>query len=116
MTTLKTFATNTGVVYKMEFANQTDADNYVPPADRTLISNAPSDDHKWINGAWTYVAPKTPAELDQDALNAALISEGSVVRALGLVMFDEINKLRVKNGDQAYTLMQFKNALVAKMR
>lgn len=62
-----------------------------------------------------YVAP-TAAAVDQDALNAALTAEGSVVRALGLVMFAEINKLRVANGDAAYTLTQFKNALKTQMR
>jgi hypothetical protein len=54
--------------------------------------------------------------LDTANLNAALTQDGSVVRALGLVMFDEINKLRIKNGDAAYTLAQFQAALKAKMR
>jgi hypothetical protein len=62
-----------------------------------------------------YVGPD-PAAFDQDNLNAALVESGSVVRALGLVMFAEINKLRVANGDAAYTLNQFKNALKAQMR
>lgn len=59
---------------------------------------------------------KAPAVYDQERLNAALVEDGSVVRALGLVMFAEINKLRVKGGDTAYTLTQFKNALKAQMR
>jgi hypothetical protein len=59
---------------------------------------------------------KTAAQKDQDRLNASLVEDGSVVRALGLVMFAEINKLRVKGGDTAYTLTQFKNALKAQMR
>lgn len=54
--------------------------------------------------------------LDTATINAALMQEGSIVRALGLVIFDEINKLRVKNGDAAYTLAQFQAALKAKMR
>lgn len=60
--------------------------------------------------------PRPDGEIDQESLNNALTAPGSVVRALGLVMFDEINKLRVKNGDPAYTMTQFKNALIAKMR
>ena len=59
---------------------------------------------------------RTPAEIDQDTLNVALIAPGSVVHALGLVMFAEINKLRVKNGDAAYTLAKFKKALLAQVR
>lgn len=62
-----------------------------------------------------YVAPDLGA-LDTDALNAALAQEGSVVRALAMVVFTEINKLRVKDGDSAYTLTQFKNAMKAQMR
>lgn len=62
-----------------------------------------------------YKAPP-PIPTDQDILNEALIAKGSVVRALGLVMFAEINKLRVKGGDAPYTLAQFRAALVAQMR
>ena len=58
----------------------------------------------------------TDDEIDQAALNAALVEPGSVVRALGLVMFAEINKLRIKTGDAAYTMPQFVAALKAKMR
>lgn len=56
------------------------------------------------------------ATIDQATLNAVLLDPGSIVRALGLVMFDEINKLRVLNGDPAYTLAQFQTALRGKMR
>lgn len=64
-----------------------------------------------------YTAPIVDIpKLDMDTLNAALAQDGSIVRALGLVMFDEINKLRVKNGDVAYTMPQFKTALQGKMR
>ena len=54
--------------------------------------------------------------MDMAQLNAELINPGSVVRALALVIFAEINKLRVKGGDPAYTLAQFKAALKAQMR
>lgn len=54
--------------------------------------------------------------LDQATINAALTADGSIVKALGLVIFDEINKLRVLNGDPAYTLAQFQAALKLKMR
>lgn len=53
---------------------------------------------------------------DMDQLNAALAEQGSIVRALAMVMFAEVNKLRVKDGDPAYTLAQFKTALQAQMR
>lgn len=53
---------------------------------------------------------------DTDLLNAALAEQGSLSRALAMVMFAEINKLRVKDGDPAYTLAQFKAALQAQMR
>lgn len=115
MAITKTYLGNNGSVYRMDFA-AAEADAYTPPADRTLITNAPSDNHEWQGGAWVFVTPKTIAELDQDALNQALAAPGSVVRALGLVMFAEINKLRVKSGDPAYTLAQFKTALLAQMR
>lgn len=73
----------------------------------------------YIGGVYTPpVSPPPPdhAAIDQSALNAALAEPGSVVRALGLVMFGEINKLRVKNGDPAYTMPQFVAALKAQMR
>jgi hypothetical protein len=54
--------------------------------------------------------------LDLATINDALIQDGSIVRALGLVMFQEINKLRVIAGVPEYTLQQFKNALKAQIR
>lgn len=54
--------------------------------------------------------------IDQATLNAALVAPGSVVRALGLVMFTAVNALRVKTGDPAYTMQQFLSALEAEMR
>jgi hypothetical protein len=65
-----------------------------------------------------YVEPpiKTDDENDTETLNVALSRKGNVVRALALVTLQEINKLRVANGDAAYTLAQFKAALKLKMR
>ncbi len=54
--------------------------------------------------------------LDTATLNSALTQDGSIFRALGLVMFAEINKLRVLNGDAVYTMSQFQAALKAQMR
>lgn len=60
--------------------------------------------------------PPDPSVIDQDALNAALAEPGSVVRALALLTFQEINNLRTKAGLVAYTMTQFTTALKAKMR
>lgn len=60
--------------------------------------------------------PVDLAAMDIETLNSTLTANGSVVRALGLVMFAEINKLRVKNADPAYTMQQFLDALKAQMR
>lgn len=68
-----------------------------------------------VTRTWTKVLIDWSA-IDQSALNAALIEEGSVVRALGLITFEEINKLRQNAGLQQYTLNQFKTALINKMR
>ena len=72
------------------------------------------------------------AAIDLAALNAALTAEGSVVRALGLVLFDAINQQNLVTLDAVnelrstiralspttqlpnYTVAQFKAALVAK--
>lgn len=56
-----------------------------------------------------------PVPLNLDILNGILVQKGSLSRALAMVMFQEINKLRVKNGDPAYTLAQFKTALTNEM-
>ncbi len=85
-----------------------DFDGNPTAAQRTAAQNVVS--------AFNPDAPDDLPALDLATLNATLVEPGSVVRALGLVMFDEINKLRVKNGDAAYTLTQFKNALTNKMR
>lgn len=95
-----------------------------PPADQE-----PTAQRVQIGTVWVDYIGATPTQADVDAvlspstdsidtasLNAALTASGSVVRALGLVMFAEINKLRIKNGDPAYTMAQFLAALKAQMR
>ncbi len=95
---------------------------FTAPDGSTLVDdNGYAVGGKLINGVYTppIVVPPTPVDLparDADALNEALTAPGSVVRALGLLMLEEINKLRVRNGDAAYTMAQFINALKAKMR
>jgi hypothetical protein len=92
-------------------------DGATPPVGAIEVSAPPTDGRqKWINNAWAALDPTILTTVDQNALNTALAEPGSVVRALGLVMFAEINKLRVKNGDPAYTMQQFLNALQAQMR
>ena len=64
-----------------------------------------------------YVPPVIDlSAMDQAELNHALAQEGSVVRALALVMLQEINILRVRAGLTAYTQPQLVSALKAKMR
>lgn len=60
--------------------------------------------------------PPDPSVIDQEMLNAALAEPGSVVRALALLTFQEINSLRTRAGLTAYTMTQFTTALKAKMR
>ena len=62
------------------------------------------------------VIDKTPAEIDMENLNKELALDGSIVRALGEVMRQEINKLRKHLGLSEYTGEQFKDALRNKMR
>lgn len=61
-------------------------------------------------------APIDYDKMDLDSLNDVFTQRGSVMRALAVVMFQEINKLRVKNGDSEYTMTQFKAMLQGKMR
>lgn len=61
------------------------------------------------------VLPDPVPPTNTELLNLNLIQKGSIVRALAMVMFQEVNKLRVKNGDPAYTLAQFKTALTNEM-
>lgn len=65
---------------------------------------------------WANRRIPTDDEIDQEELNRALIMEGSIVRAIVEVMFIEVNKLRIKDGDSEYTRLQFVNALKSKMR
>ena len=53
---------------------------------------------------------------DVAEIEAMLLAPGSVLRALITIVFKEINKLRILNGDPAYTLAQFKSALKSEMR
>lgn len=62
------------------------------------------------------MSPLSIVEKDLDDLNTALSTEGSIVRALALVMFEEVNKLRKLSGQSEYNLTQFKTALKNKMR
>lgn len=65
------------------------------------------------------IRDKTAQELadeDQARLNASLIEDGSVVRALGILTFKEINKLRQNAGLNEYTWDQFKTAMRDEMR
>lgn len=67
------------------------------------------------------IAPYVPPIIDLNAvdiqtINDALTQPGSIVRALGLLTLQEINKLRVLAGQQAYTIPQFTAALKAQIR
>lgn len=55
-------------------------------------------------------------QIDTEQLNHVLSQEGSVVRAIGVLVFKEINKLRVNAGLTPYTMDQFKTALKNEMR
>ena len=60
--------------------------------------------------------PAAEAHADnQTLLNAALIEKGSLFRANAMLTFKEINKLRVKTGDQPYTMQVYIAALLAEM-
>lgn len=91
-------------------------DGSVPNGGAIEVPTPPDDGRqKWLNGAWQPYVPDY-STIDQSTLNAALIEPGSVVRALGLITFQEINKLRVQAGLTAYTMAQFTAALKANMR
>lgn len=86
----------------------------------------PGAGYHWRDGAWVF-EPEVidyPA-LDQSALNEALTAQGSVVRSLGLLLLDTINRqnlvtldavneLRTVAGLPAYSVQDFRNALASK--
>lgn len=91
-------------------------DGVNPPSGAFEVTSAPDDARqKWVNNAWQPYIPDY-STIDSNALNAVLVEPGSVVRALGLVMFAEINKLRVLAGQPQYTMPQFIAALKANIR
>jgi hypothetical protein len=53
---------------------------------------------------------------DLDTLNAALMQDGGVVRALGQALFTLVNEVRVLKSQTPLTLTQFKNYLKGLMR
>lgn len=71
-----------------------------------------------VGDVYTPPPPKDFSGEDQDRLNAALLEEGSVVRAIVAVMRDEINLLRdaVSPVLPQRTVAQMRAALKAKMR
>jgi hypothetical protein len=108
-----------------EYANPNDTAlvNYHPDTDSVTV--IPATDQRvvdFVDGGGVigpYVTPPPPPpveQIDQATLNAALSAPGSVVRALALVMLQEINTLRTRAGLAAYTQAQLVTALQAKMR
>ncbi len=94
-----------------------DGDDASPPAGAVEVPAPPPDGRqKWSGTEWTALAATVFDADDLAGMNEALAQDGSIVRALGLVLFEEINRLRVQAGLTAYTMTQFKNALFAKMR
>lgn len=75
-----------------------------------------------VNGVVKYVHTLQDAPVvdwdaqDQAELNSALAAEGSVFRALALLVLQEINVLRKKAALPEYTQSQLVTALKAKMR
>ena len=61
----------------------------------------------------THVQPPRPKA--EDLLTIELAKPGSVIRAVAILMFKEVNKLRAKNGDAPYTMAQFTAALAAEL-
>lgn len=55
-------------------------------------------------------------QVDLDTLNAMLSEDGSIVRALAVIIFKEVNKLRLLTLQAPYTMTQFKAALQNEMR
>lgn len=88
--------------------------NPTPPSGSIEVSAPPPDARqKWNGTSWSVLDQDS---IDTQDLNAQLSQPGSIVRALGLVTFQEINKLRVQAGLTAYTMAQFVNALKSNLR
>lgn len=98
---------------KAELADKFHSDvltSMVEVADNVVVSVG--DD--WDGVAFTpHVSPPTPT--DADVLRLELAKPGSMIRAVAILMFREVNKLRVKNGDAPYTMAQFTAALAAEL-
>lgn len=85
-----------------------------PPAGSIEVAIPPTDGRqKWNGSSWSVLDQDS---IDTQDLNAQLAAPGSIVRALGLVTFQEINKLRVRAGLAAYTMDQFITALKSNLR
>lgn len=92
-----------------------------PQYDPNTTSLARRPVGEWDVGAGsvsvTYTAtPIDIGAMDQARLNAALAAEGSVVRALALVLLQEINTLRQKASLPQYTQAQLVATLKSRMR
>lgn len=89
----------------------------VPASRQDIIGQIIADAQTNGDTITAYVAPVIDLNaIDVAAINDALTQPGSVLRALGLLTLQEINKLRVIAGQQAYTLAQFQAALKAQIR
>lgn len=94
---------------------------FVEVPDAIEVSSPPDDARQlWGGDGWLPLPPPDFSALDTAALNAMLVEPGSVVRAIATVMFQEINRLRVRPANspalQAYTMAQFIAALKANIR
>lgn len=105
------------MILSAQFANAENTAVVVQTDDRGAVAMAVTDlRYLAYGGATSAFLPDDLSANDTAAINATLLQDGSIVRALALVMFAEINKLRVLNGDAPYTLAVFKAALKAQMR
>lgn len=94
---------------------------FVEVPDAIEISSPPNDARqKWGGDDWLPMSPTDFSALDTATLNAMLVEPGSVMRAMATVMFQEINRLRVRPANSpalpAYTMAQFVAALKANIR
>lgn len=107
----------------VEYANQNDSSVVNYHFDDNSMTILPASDQRVVDfvnaggivGQWqSPPPPPTVDQLDTSALNAALVAPGSVVRALGLIVFDiATGKIPVNPN---YTMTQYVNLLKAKMR